>query len=143
LAHTDADSKVPADWLIRQRWYATRGTDLVVGAVEVDHWRDWPNGLRTAYEAFYRRAQREGRHHVHGANLGVSARAYLSLGGFAAVPVGEDRQLIAAAERVGLTVEYAADLIVKTSGRRHARVDGGGFHRFLARMANTSASADG
>ncbi|HEY2670558.1 MAG TPA: glycosyltransferase [Rugosimonospora sp.] len=134
LAHTDADSAVPRDWLARQLRYAGHGAEVVAGAVEVDSWLDWPAALRGRYEAFYAGEQTAGRHHIHGANLGLSAHAYRAVGGFRPLVVGEDRALIAAAERTGLSVAYPTDLVVRTSGRRGGRVDGGGFHQFLARM---------
>jgi glycosyltransferase involved in cell wall biosynthesis len=142
LAHTDADSTVPEDWIARQLRYADHGMDLVAGTVEVDRWQDWPAKLRTRYEEFYQDAQRAGRHHVHGANLGLSGAAYRCLGGFAPLEVGEDRALLAAAERAGLAIAYPTDLAVRTSGRRRARVVGGGFHRFLAGMADDPPAVD-
>jgi glycosyltransferase involved in cell wall biosynthesis len=134
LAHTDADSAVPHDWLARQLRYAGQGAEVVAGTVEVDSWLDWPAALRGRYEAYYAGEQAAGRHHVHGANLGLAAHAYRRVGGFRPLAVGEDRALVAAAERTGLNVAYAADLVVRTSGRRGGRVDGGGFHQFLARL---------
>jgi glycosyltransferase involved in cell wall biosynthesis len=134
LAHTDADSTVPVDWLARQVEYAGAGVDVVAGPVQVDDWQDWPAGLRPRYERRY--AGTEG--HVHGCNLGIRASAYRRLGGFAPLPVGEDRALVDAARAAGLTVRYPLDLPVRTSGRRHARVAGGGLHAFLDELSRTA-----
>jgi hypothetical protein len=134
LAHTDADSTVPQDWLARQLHHAGQSTEVVADTVEVDSWLDWPAALRGRYEAFYAGEHAAGRHHAHGANLGLSAHAYRTLRGFQPLAVGEDRALVAAAERTGLTIAHPTDLVVRTSGRRTGRVDSGGFHQFLAEL---------
>jgi glycosyltransferase involved in cell wall biosynthesis len=136
LAHTDADSTVPATWLRRHYQYANGGTDVLAGTVEVVDWHEWPTDLRTRYEQFYAAAISAGRHHVHGCNLGVSAVAYQRIGGFAPLAVGEDRDLLGSARADGRTITYASDIAVRTSARRHARVVGGGFHSFLGLMAD-------
>jgi cellulose synthase/poly-beta-1,6-N-acetylglucosamine synthase-like glycosyltransferase len=133
LAHTDADSRVPPDWLCRQWEEACRGADVVAGRVEVDGWQEWPDRLRQVFEHRYRTE----RHPVHGCNLGVAARAYLLLGGFPLHSVGEDRALVTAAREAGLRVGYPRDLVVRTSGRRCARVTGGGFQLALSLLAET------
>ncbi|MBO0867852.1 MAG: glycosyltransferase [Micromonosporaceae bacterium] len=131
LAYTDADSRVPEDWLVRQLRHARAGAEVLVGTVTVEDWSDWPDGLAKAYEEGYRRGQ--GRH-VHGANLGMTGSAYRSAGGFPDLPVGEDGALVAAAHRAGLRVVYATDLPVVTSARRQGRAPGG-FSAFLAGLA--------
>ncbi len=137
LANTDADSVVPEHWLVRQLWYANRGADVVAGTVAVDDWHEWPAALRVHYELFYDQERRAGRHHVHGCNLGMSANAYRLTGGFRPHSIGEDRALLAEARASGLTIRYPDDIAVRTSARRHARVIGGGFHSFLAAMAES------
>ncbi|MFD9466963.1 glycosyltransferase [Streptomyces sp. NPDC060027] len=63
--------------------------------------------------------------HVHGANLGVSAAAYLRVGGFEPLPTGEDRdlaaRLFAAGHRVARTDQHA----VHTAARLRGRAPGG------------------
>ena len=135
LAHTDADSTVPAGWLAAQLAGAQAGADVLAGEIVVDNWRDWPAELGGRYRRVYRHERRQGVRHVHGANLGLSAWAYRTVGGFPPVPVGEDRALVTAAEAAGLTVWYPAGAPVTTSGRRVARVSGGGFHDYLRRLA--------
>lgn len=135
LAHTDADSRVPPHWLTRQLRYRAGGIDVIAGTVRVSGWGDWPRGMRSRYEHDYQAAARAGVRHVHGANLGVAANVYVALGGFPTIPVGEDRALHDAASSSGFTVGYPTDLVVRTSGRRHARVTAGGFHHFLTEMA--------
>ena len=135
LANTDADSLVPPDWLARQCEYAAAGVDAVAGTVAVTDWQEWPPELRVHYENFYAGARRDGRHHIHGCNLGLSAAAYLRTGGFGPIAVGEDGALLHHVRTAGLTVAYPGDIPVRTSARRHARVVGGGFHTFLTSMA--------
>jgi hypothetical protein len=69
------------------------------------------------------------------------ATVYASIGGFPMIPVGEDRALHDAASSSGFTVGYPTDLVVRTSGRRHARVTGGGFHHFLIEMATAHTAS--
>lgn len=89
LAMTDADTTVPAAWLTHQATWARRGYDAVLGTIRLAP--TTANAVLVArHDADYFRtrrlsgAQREWEHpHVHGANLGVSAAAYLKVGGFA------------------------------------------------------------
>lgn len=94
LANTDADSIVPADWLIRMLHEARRGADLVLGTVEPDE--SAGRLLRQAWQALHDAG--DGHPHVHGANLGIRASTYLELGGWNAYPTGEDVALVRAAE---------------------------------------------
>ncbi|AGZ42677.1 glycosyltransferase [Actinoplanes friuliensis] len=131
LATTDADSLVAPDWLLWHAGHAARGTEVLVGTVGVDDWTPWPVTVRDAYERHYRAALR----HVHGANLGCDARAYLRLGGFAAVPHDEDVDFVRRAVAGKLRVRYDAGSPVITSSRRHARAPSG-FAAHLADLAD-------
>lgn len=131
LATTDADTRPPPGWLAGQLRHARAGAELVVGTVAVDDWSPWPAGLPAAYRAAYGAA---GHAHVHGANLGMTAAAYRRVGGFAALPLDEDRALVRAAHRAGARVVYATDIPVVTSARPVARA-AGGFSRYLHRLA--------
>ena len=83
LASTDADSRVPADWLLAQTVAAGRDEALVLGTVDV---RQGP--LRQAWLRGYR--HEEGHPHVHGANLGLPWSLYEAVGGFPPVAEHED-----------------------------------------------------
>lgn len=122
FATTDADSRVPADWLVAQLASA-RDHDVFVGTVRVEDWS--PRGAATslAHEAAY--ARRDGHRHVHGANLGLSARAYAALGGFAALPVHEDVDLVRRAEAAGLRIDWSGAATVATSARVSHRAPAG------------------
>ncbi|MGH8922621.1 MAG: glycosyltransferase [Actinomycetes bacterium] len=133
LATTDADSQVPHGWLVNQLAHARRGVDAVAGMVGVT---DWSEHARITVECFRRRHPLVAGHpHVHGANVGVSARAYLAVDGFAPLPAHEDVALITALKRTGHRVLHAADPPVITSARRHARAPAG-FADFLLRLAD-------
>ncbi|MFF3442419.1 glycosyltransferase [Streptosporangium sp. NPDC002721] len=78
--------------------------------------------------------------HVHGANLGVSAAAYLAVGGFSALPTGEDDALVRALESAGRRVLRTTGVSVVTSARRDPRAPDG-FGHFLARLERDTALA--
>jgi glycosyltransferase involved in cell wall biosynthesis len=132
LATTDADTLVPPCWLRQQARYAGQGWDAVAGTVRVADW----SGYRPAVRALFRRRYGggAGRHsHVHGANLGVRASAYLAAGGFPAVPTAEDHALVAGLTAAGARVLWTRALPVVTSARREARAPHG-FSRHLAEL---------
>jgi hypothetical protein len=81
----------------------------------------------------------QGSHpHVHGANIGIRASAYLAAGGFRALATAEDHDLLAAVTRIGRPVLRAADITVQTSARRQARAPHG-FGHLLRTLAATPA----
>jgi glycosyltransferase involved in cell wall biosynthesis len=134
LATTDADTIVPPGWLRRQLSYASQGWDLVLGTVAVTDWGEHPPHTPAMFAAMYESG--EGPHpHVHGANLGIRASAYLAAGGFRPLRTAEDHALMAAATEAGCQVLQASDITVQTSARRQARAPRGFSHvlRALAR----------
>lgn len=130
IATTDADSRVPAHWLSSQILAADRGADVLVGTVEPDE--HLPARERAAWMARHHLA--EGHPHVHGANLGVRASAYLSVGGFAPLAQHEDVDLV---ERLRADPKIAVRATdthrVITSSRLVARAEGG-FAGYLRTM---------
>ncbi|HEY2268236.1 MAG TPA: glycosyltransferase [Streptosporangiaceae bacterium] len=134
LATTDADTVVPPSWLSRQLGYAAQGWDMVLGTVTVTDWAGHPPHLPAVFAARYEFGA--GPHpHVHGANLGIRASAYLAAGGFKPLRTAEDHALMAAATEAGCQVLQASDITVETSARRQARAPRGFGHllRTLAR----------
>ncbi len=120
LATTDADTVVPPGWLERQLRYAGQGWDVVLGTVTVADWDEHPPHVPAAFDALYEFG--DGPHpHVHGANLGIRASAYLAAGGFRTLRTAEDHALLAAATEAGCSVLQASDITVETSARRRAR----------------------
>lgn len=134
LATTDADTVVPPGWLRRQLGYAAQGWDVVLGTVSVADWAGHPPHTPAVFEARYRSG--DGPHpHVHGANLGIRASAYLAAGGFRPLRTAEDHALLAAATEAGCQVLRAGDITVETSARRHARAPRGFSHALRALAA--------
>ncbi|GGN43263.1 glycosyl transferase [Streptomyces kronopolitis] len=138
LASTDADSAVPPDWLAFQLDQAHAGWEAVIGTVTVTRWPR-VHQLADRHHQLYNASRPAGggpwRHpHVHGANLGVAAEAYQKIGGFPALPVGEDLALVNALERNGHRVLRTSDCPVETSSRLRPRAVGG-FGDHLARLA--------
>jgi glycosyltransferase involved in cell wall biosynthesis len=127
LATTDADTVVPPGWLRRQLGYAGRGWDVVLGTVTVTDWTGHPPHAPALFAARYEFG--DGPHpHVHGANLGIRASAYLAAGGFRSLRTAEDHALAAAATEAGGRVLQVSDLTVVTSARRQARAPRGFSH---------------
>ena len=85
LATTDADTARPARWLRRQHVRQHEGWDAVAGTVRVADWAGHRPAVRALFSQRYLPAAGPHRH-VHGANLGFRASAYLRAGGFPAVP---------------------------------------------------------
>lgn len=125
IAMTDADSRVPAEWLRAHLAAARRGWWAVAGGIAVDDWGVRPRGL-AARLTHYRRTQRDaGTRPVHGANLGVSAAALRAVGGVPQQALSEDAALVAVLEAARVPVRWDPDLVVHTSARRSGRAPGG------------------
>ena len=139
LASTDADTRVEPTWLRHQLELAHRGADVVLGLVRLDG-HAASHELRQAFDLDYQtQLFDDGSHnHVHGANLGLRASAYLRAGGFSPTPNHEDRHLIQRLQRTpGVIIEHTQQLIVSTS----ARLDGRCHHGFAAALAALNASS--
>ncbi len=132
IAFTDADTIVPPNWLSAQLdLYA----DATCGQVCIDDWSGHPVGVR---ERFLERYSLE-THHIHGANLGISAAAYETAGGFPALKSGEDAALISAlVERHG-DVRWAGPTRVVTSARWQTSVENG-FAAYLGSLREQCAA---
>lgn len=122
LVCTDADSAVGPDWLVQHVALADAGADVVVGTVRPD-----PADLTPAQRAAWSLTHVAGRPngHVHGANLGVRADAYLRAGGMATLPEHEDVDLVARLRAAGARVVASDAVDVLTSGRSVGRTPGG------------------
>jgi len=122
LAMTDADCRVPQDWLTEQLKHRAAGARAVIGTVDVSDWTGRSDGARQRWERDYRPI--DGHPHVHGANLGVDAGAYRAVGGFQPLRCHEDVALVAALERRYPVARPGLPRVL-TSARREARVTGG------------------
>lgn len=141
FATTDADSRVPPDWLHRHLWLADAGVDAVVGTVVARDWAQWSVDAGRVFDADYRARQRRGRHgHVHGANIGVRGSAYARVGGFPATRSDEDVALVAALENARCTIAWDTEAPVATSTRRVGRAPAG-FAGALAEIIDLPGTA--
>ncbi|MEU1117605.1 MULTISPECIES: glycosyltransferase [unclassified Streptomyces] len=131
LAMTDADTTVPEDWLTQQMAWARRGYDAVLGTIRLAPARTGSLIVARHDADYFRTRPRTGRAtawehpHVHGANMGLTAAAYRRVGGFAALPTGEDHdlvgRLVASGHRVARTDRHP----VRTAARLRGRAPGG------------------
>lgn len=139
LANTDADSLVPENWLTVQTGYADAGYDLVVGTVRPDA-REYPEERQREWEKTHVRGRPNG--HVHGANLGIRASAYLQAGGYRPLPEHEDVELVA--RLAGHPQIASDDAEVITSARLVGRTPGGyaGYLRNAARPPRQLSPAE-
>ncbi|WP_268800457.1 glycosyltransferase [Pseudomonas huanghezhanensis] len=133
LAFTDADTVVPYSWLAHQVGF---GTDAVCGVVQVSDWSEHSGSVREQYDAHY--TPMDGHRHIHGANLGVSADAYVKAGGFRALAAHEDVRLIEDLERTGAVITWTAVNQVTTSARKSCRCREG-FGDYLKSLAEPHA----
>ena len=151
LATTDADTLVPVGWLRQQVRYASGGWDAIVGTIRVADWSGYSPATRSVFHDLYERGHEgtdeagpsaeggDARHpHVHGANLGFRASAYLRAGGFPDLATAEDKALVTALAATGGRVLRTRALPVVTSARRDSRAPHG-FGDYLTRLAAASA----
>jgi cellulose synthase/poly-beta-1,6-N-acetylglucosamine synthase-like glycosyltransferase len=138
LANTDADSCVPADWLVEMVRAAERGSELVVGTVRPDD--NLPPDTYASWSAQHEFA--DGHPHVHGANLGIRADRLTSLGGWAELATGEDVDLVARAVAAGAIVCRTGAIPVRTSARAVGRAPEG-FSSYLRALASEPAPVGG
>ena len=125
LANTDADCIVPETWLLDHLAAANENAEAIAGIVSVDgfeeHDPEVPLRFLNSY-LFYP----DGTHpHIHGANLGVRADAYLRAGGWSALHTAEDHDLWNRLRDIGAVRLSRTALQVVTSGRRVGRAPHG------------------
>ncbi|MCX2932876.1 glycosyltransferase [Mycobacterium sp. CVI_P3] len=138
-ATTDADSRVDANWLLRQ---LTANADMVLGVVRVNSWRDIPAAAARRYLRAYHSKIHPGRgdhEHIHGANMGFTADAYWRVGGFAPLASAEDVDLVRRFELAGYRIRRDTGLSVLTSARQIGRAPAG-FAAHLRGMLAAQAS---
>jgi glycosyltransferase involved in cell wall biosynthesis len=125
LANTDADCEVPADWLIQQLSIAESGCAAVAGIIDVDSFVEHEASVPQLFRVTYL-IHTDGTHpHVHGANLGVRADAYLESGGWRNLLTAEDHDLWQRLHHCKHRRSSNASLRVVTSGRRIGRAPHG------------------
>ncbi|MEO7124121.1 MAG: glycosyltransferase [Lacisediminihabitans sp.] len=122
IATTDADSVVADGWLREHVNASCSGADALVGSV-VPLLDDLDEARRTAWLASHSPGSTLG--HVHGANLGIRADAYLAAGGFTARKRNEDVSLVERLRDTDARILHSEREPVTTSSRLNGRVEGG------------------
>ncbi len=140
LAHTDADSVVPVNWIVEQLRLAELGHDVVIGTVRPDF-----DDLSAAHVRQWHETHLPGRPngHVHGANLGLRSSTYLAVGGFHPLDEHEDNELVVRLMAMNASIIASDDAEVMTSGRTQGRTAGGyaGHLREIAEALERAESA--
>lgn len=125
LANTDADSCVPIHWLREQLSAASKGVEAIAGSVNVDSFSEHRPGADLIFRHKYL-IHPDGSHsHVHGANLGVRADAYIKAGGWSHLETGEDHDLWNRLAKTTARTLSSSAITVVTSGRRIGRAPDG------------------
>ncbi len=125
IASTDADTVVPRDWIQEQLGAAARGASAIAGIVTLLQDGDADAALMERFANAYRVSPDGSHEHVHAANLGVRADAYGAVGGWSAIPTGEDHDLWERLQERGFDLIASARLVVATSARRISRAPAG------------------
>lgn len=140
LANTDADCAVPRSWLLDHLRIAQSGYTAVAGIVDVHDFSEHLDFVEERFRSSYL-LHADGTHpHVHGANLGVRADAYLIAGGWSALQTAEDHDLWHRLHATGCVRLSDSTLQVVTSGRRIGRAPLG-FAGALAAHNHTQVAA--
>ena len=140
LLTTDADARLPADWVTANR-RALRSADVVGGRLVIDDEgatdpelaalhgrieRYW-SGVRRLEDILdpppHDPAPRHGDH--TGASLAVPAALYRAVGGLPPLPCGEDNALVGLLRAQGARLRHCPDVQVMVSARHQGRVSGG------------------
>ena len=135
LAFTDADTCVASDWLPKQ---LEQRCDAVCGTVAIRDWGVYGQAMQAHFASSY--TDRDGHAHIHGANMGVSAEAYVRAGGFTSLACSEDVALVEALKTTGATIAWSASPRVFTSARQDFRA-AGGFGDTLLRIHTQAQTA--
>ncbi|SEA97517.1 glycosyltransferase [Leifsonia sp. 21MFCrub1.1] len=121
LAFTDGDGTVPRGWLA-EHLRAARHADAYTGAV-IPVLDDLDAERRRVWEDRHPPGATLG--HVHGANLGMRASAYLRAGGFPPLATAEDVRLAARLRDAGVLMLSSEHEPVVTSARLRGRAPEG------------------
>jgi Glycosyl transferase family 2 len=140
---TDADSRVPPDWVARNLAAAADGVDAVAGRIALDE----ADAARLP-AALHARGRLEGGYETRlieiealidpvphdpwprhwttsGATLAVRLASYRRVGGMPPLAVGEDKAFVSSLLSSDARVRHDPDILVVTSGRLDGRAPGG------------------
>lgn len=132
LAHTDADCKVPKNWLVEQIKLANSGVQGVTGIVKVDSYAEHDKNVPAKFLNQYVINPNGTHPHIHGANMGVRADIYKMIGGWRELATAEDHDLWNRLSLLNIKQVSDAKLCVLTSGRKIGRAPNG----FAAKLAS-------
>jgi len=135
IANTDADTTVPTDWISRQLPFADKGWAAIAGIVRVDSIDGEHGSIVDRALANYTVGLDGGHTHVHGANLGFRADAYVSVGAWRNIPLAEDHCLWTRLQAGKWPTLSTVDVVVTTSGRLTGRAAGGFADTLRANLA--------
>ena len=160
ILSTDADSRVPRNWVARNLAAIATGADAVAGRVELDEneGRLLPDMLHArarledTYDALITEAEARIDPDPHdpwpchrttiGATLAVTRDAYLAVGGMPDIPLGEDGAFVARLIAHGKRVRHAPDVCVTISARLTGRAPGGVADTIRSRCEEPDALCD-
>ncbi|MBA3283296.1 MAG: glycosyltransferase [Acidimicrobiia bacterium] len=140
LLATDADTLVPVDWVRSHLCLAEAGATGVAGIVHVDTFAEHHASVADAFTRTYAFHDDGSHPHVHGANLGVRADAYLSVGGWPELDTAEDHALWSRLRNDGWPTVSSIEARVTTSGRLVGRAPEG-FAGHLGSLASPVPAA--
>jgi hypothetical protein len=157
---TDADSRVPRDWIQANFRAIERGAEAVAGMIvlDADDERKLSVGLRrrgdleATYETLLEELSAEldpvaydpwPRHPTNSrASFALTVASYRKVGGLLAVPLGEDKALAAQLFAHDVRLRHDPGIVVVTSGRLVGRANGGVADTIALRMAVPETECD-
>ncbi|MEE7475364.1 glycosyl transferase [Methylobacterium hispanicum] len=157
---SDADSRVPPDWVARNLAALEAGADAVAGRVELapEEAALLPPSLpargklEDEYDALITEIETCLDPDPHdpwpchrttiGASLAVRSGAYVQVGGMPEIPLGEDGAFVAALLQQGFRVRHPRDVVVTISARLSGRAPGGVADTIRARCEEPDALCD-
>ena len=160
LLTTDADSRVPSQWLARTLAAIHAGCGAVAGRVTLERAEErlLPQALmrRTARENAYEQALLAlsaridpiaydpwpNHWNASGASYGVTLEAYRAIGGLPYPASGEDRALADILLRHDIPIRHDPDIVVVTSARLDGRACGGVADTIRMRCEDPEAPGD-
>lgn len=122
MAFTDADSRVPEQWVATHLHEALLGADCLVGTVAPRPETGSADLIARWHETHH---LVEGHPYVFGANLGLRAAYFERVEGIPALSCGEDAAVVAEILKAGGKVRRTDSCRVLTSARLDGRVQGG------------------
>lgn len=158
---TDADSRVPPNWIALNLAAIAAGADGVAGQIALDEADEarLPASLRARglLEETYERLLTElsaridpERHDpwpTHwsqsGASLAVTLAAYRRVDGMPAIALGDDRAFVSRLRAANLVVRHKPEIVVATSGRLEGRAKGGVADTMRVRCEEPDCACDG